>query len=209
MTSLSVKGKTAVKPSFNRSSGLKIYSQNENPKNEASTMRKSTVGTKAAPLTVASDSKGTTKNMTNGKGKCDTSSDKIVQRKALADVSNLTSRTKVVYDGSKPMKNERNAILERVSVAPAARTVNVLSRRSFKGKETDHPIKGAAGVRMSNKEGVKDQKTSLNDLSITTKNSVRKPIVTTSRTTKSSLPPMRKSLPVLKKVNQAFTSDTV
>ncbi|XWS10563.1 hypothetical protein CRYUN_Cryun38cG0006400 [Craigia yunnanensis] len=200
MTSLKLKGKTGVRHSFTRSSGFKIYSQNGNPNNEASTMTKSAVGSKAAALTIASDSKGTLKNMTKGKDKCDSSSNKIVQRKALADLSNLASyvSTTKVYDGSKPMKNERNAILERVSVAPAARTVNVLSRRSFKGKERDHLNQGAIGVHTS-KTGIKDLKTSLNDKSVTTKNSDHKSVVTTSRTTKSSLLHMRKSLPVLKK----------
>ncbi|XVE98847.1 hypothetical protein REPUB_Repub03eG0143800 [Reevesia pubescens] len=193
MTSLKVKGKTGVKHnSFSRSSGFKIYSQNENPKTEASTMTKSAVD---------SNSKGTLKNMTTSKGKRDTSENKIVQRKALADLSNLTSlvSSTKVYDGSKPMKNERNALLERFSVAPAARTVNVLSRRSFKGKEMDHLNQGAICVHTSKTESIKDIKTSLNVQSVTAKNSDRKSVFTTSRTTEKPLLPIRKSLPVLKK----------
>ncbi|XVE74264.1 hypothetical protein DITRI_Ditri12bG0002600 [Diplodiscus trichospermus] len=189
--------------------GFKIYSQNENPENEASAIKKSAVGSKAASLTLATDSKGTLKNMTKGKGKCNISANKIVQRKALADLSNLTSNVSAsrVYDGSKPKKNDRNAFLERVSVAPAARTVNVLSRRSFKGKERDHLDKGAIGVHTSKTEGTKDPKTSLNDQSVTTKDSDRKSVITTSRTTKNSLL-LRKSLPVLKKEKATEASRT-
>ncbi|XP_017980023.1 PREDICTED: putative cyclin-B3-1 isoform X3 [Theobroma cacao] len=193
MTSL--KGKAGVSKAaahgFTRRSGFKIYSQNEKPKNEASTMMKSAVGSKGAPLTTASDSKGALKNMANSKAKRDTSANKIVQRKALADLSNRTSNVSAtkVYDGSKPI----------VSVAPAARTVNVFSTKSFKGKEKDHLDQGAIGVHTSKTEGIKNLKTSMNDQSNKTKNSDRKFVVTTSRSTNSSLVPMRKSLPVLKK----------
>ncbi|KAG8485669.1 hypothetical protein CXB51_018856 [Gossypium anomalum] len=180
--------------------GLKIYSQNENPKNEASTMTKPVVGSKAAVLTTAIDSKGSLKNMTKIKGKRDSSENKIVQRKALSDLSNLTSfvSSTKAYDGSKSMKNERSALLERVSVASAAKTANVSSRRSFKGKERDHLNQGAV-VHTSKTESNKDVKTSLSVQSVATKNSDRKSVLTTSRTTNNPLPPSRKSLPVLKK----------
>ncbi|XP_021299476.1 putative cyclin-B3-1 isoform X2 [Herrania umbratica] len=211
MTSL--KGKPGVSRAdehgFTRRSGFKIYSENEKPKNEASTMMKSAVVSKGAPLTIASDSK----NVANSKNKRDAYANKIVQRKALADLCNRASNVSAtnVYDGSKPMKNERNAFLEgwqltyakhfigRVSMAPVARTVNVFSRKSFKGKEKDHLDQGAVGVHTSKTEGIKHLKTSMNDQSNKTKNSDHKSVVTTSRSTKSSLVPMRKSLPVLKK----------
>ncbi|KAG4133329.1 hypothetical protein ERO13_D08G090000v2 [Gossypium hirsutum] len=198
MASLKLKGKTGDQ--LNSSRCLKIYFQNENPKNEASTMTKPGVGSKAAVLTTAIDSKGSLKNMTKIKGKRDSSENKIVQRKALSDLSNLTSfvSSTKVYDGSKSMKNERTALLERVSVASAAKTANVSSRRSFKGKERDHLNQGAV-VHTSKKESNKDVKTSLSVQSVTTKNSDRKSVLTTSRTTKNPLPPSRKSLPVLKK----------
>ncbi|XP_021299477.1 putative cyclin-B3-1 isoform X3 [Herrania umbratica] len=203
MTSL--KGKPGVSRAdehgFTRRSGFKIYSENEKPKNEASTMMKSAVVSKGAPLTIASDSKGTLKNVANSKNKRDAYANKIVQRKALADLCNRASNVSAtnVYDGSKPMKNERNAFLEGVSMAPVARTVNVFSRKSFKGKEKDHLDQGAVGVHTSKTEGIKHLKTSMNDQSNKTKNSDHKSVVTTSRSTKSSLVPMRKSLPVLKK----------
>ncbi|KHG18821.1 Putative cyclin-B3-1 -like protein [Gossypium arboreum] len=205
MASLKLKGKTGDQLSSSRC--LKIYSQNENPKIEASTMTKPVVGSKAAVLTTAIDSKGSLKNMTKIKGKRDSSENKIVQRKALSDLSNLTSfvSSTKVYDGSKSMKNERSALLERVSVASAAKTANVSSRRSFKGKERDHLNQGAV-VHTSKTESNKDVKTSLSVQSVTTKNSDRKSVLTTSRTTKNPLPPSRKSLPVLKKVNQALPS---
>ncbi|XP_021299479.1 putative cyclin-B3-1 isoform X4 [Herrania umbratica] len=199
MTSL--KGKPGVSRAdehgFTRRSGFKIYSENEKPKNEASTMMKSAVVSKGAPLTIASDSK----NVANSKNKRDAYANKIVQRKALADLCNRASNVSAtnVYDGSKPMKNERNAFLEGVSMAPVARTVNVFSRKSFKGKEKDHLDQGAVGVHTSKTEGIKHLKTSMNDQSNKTKNSDHKSVVTTSRSTKSSLVPMRKSLPVLKK----------
>ncbi|TYJ21894.1 hypothetical protein E1A91_A08G092500v1 [Gossypium mustelinum] len=198
MASLKLKGKTGDQLSSSRC--LKIYSQNENPKIEASTMTKPVVGSKAAVLTTAIDSKGSLKNMTKIKGKRDSSENKIVQRKALSDLSNLTSfvSSTKVYDGSKSMKNERSALLERVSVASAAKTANVSSRRSFKGKERDHLNQGAV-VHTSKTESNKDVKTSLSVQSVTTKNSDRKSVLTTSRTTKNPLPPSRKSLPVLKK----------
>ncbi|XP_040930529.1 putative cyclin-B3-1 isoform X2 [Gossypium hirsutum] len=198
MASLKLKGKTGDQLSSSRC--LKIYSQNENPKIEASTMTKPVVGSKAAVLTTAIDSKGSLKNMTKIKGKRDSSENKIVQRKALSDLSNLTSfvSSTKVYDGSKSMKNERSALLERVSVASAAKTANVSSRRSFKGKERDHLNQGAV-VHTSKTESNKDVKTSLSVQSVTTKNSDRKSVLATSRTTKNPLPPSRKSLPVLKK----------
>ncbi|KAK8604905.1 hypothetical protein V6N13_082370 [Hibiscus sabdariffa] len=119
--------------------GLKIYSQNENANNEASTMTKSVVGSKEAVLTTANDSKGSLKNMTKTKGKRDSSENKIVQRKALSDLSNLTSfvSSTKVYDGSKSTKNQRSALIERVSMASAAKTVTVSSGRSFKEKATE------------------------------------------------------------------------
>ncbi|OMO77899.1 hypothetical protein COLO4_24970 [Corchorus olitorius] len=105
--------------------GFKIYSENEKPKNEAPTMTESALGSKKVPLTIANDSKVTLKNMTKSKGKRDTAENKFAPRTALADLSNLTSKVSgsKIYDGSKPMKNERNALLDRVSVAPAAKSV--------------------------------------------------------------------------------------
>ncbi|GMI94622.1 cyclin b3;1 [Hibiscus trionum] len=208
MASLKVKGKAGDRHSLTR--GLTIYSQNEKPKNEASTMTKSIVGSKEAVLTTANDPKGSLKNMTKTKGKRDGSENKIVQRKALSDLSNLTSfiSSTKVYDGSKSTKNQRSALMEWVSVASAAKTVNVSSGRSFKGKERDHLNRGAIGVHSSKTESIKDQKTSLSVQSVTTWNSDRKSVVTTSRTTRNPLPPTRKSLPVLKKENPALASDT-
>ncbi|PPR99967.1 hypothetical protein GOBAR_AA20700 [Gossypium barbadense] len=233
MASLKLKGKTGDQLSSSRC--LKIYSQNENPKIEASTMTKPVVGSKAAVLTTAIDSKGSLKNMTKIKGKRDSSGklqlhlqqichnqylhsmplraffysslyahfseNKIVQRKALSDLSNLTSfvSSTKVYDGSKSMKNERSALLERVSVASAAKTANVSSRRSFKGKERDHLNQGAV-VHTSKTvkqqiskfcflrtESNKDVKTSLSVQSVTTKNSDRKSVLTTSRIKPASM----------------------
>ncbi|KAK9032581.1 hypothetical protein V6N11_056841 [Hibiscus sabdariffa] len=203
MTSLKLKGKTG----FTR--GLKIYSQNENPENEA--MKKSIVGSKEAVLTTANDSKGSLKNMTNTKGKRDSSENKIVQRKALSDLSNLTSfvSSTKVFDGSKSTKNQRSALIERVSMASAAKTVTVSSGRYSKGKERDHLNRGAIGVHSSKTESIKDLKTSLSVQSVTTQNSDTKSVVTNSRTTRNPLPPTRttrnpipptrRSLPVLKK----------
>ncbi|OMO86996.1 hypothetical protein CCACVL1_09339 [Corchorus capsularis] len=128
----SLKGKTGVSKaaghSFARRSGnggFKIYSDNEKPKNEAPTMTESALGSKKVPLTIANDSKVTLKNMTKSKGKRNTAENKFAPRTALADLSNLTSKVSgsKIYDGSKPMKNERNALLDRVSVAPAAKSV--------------------------------------------------------------------------------------
>ncbi|GMI89110.1 cyclin b3;1 [Hibiscus trionum] len=189
MTSLKLKAKPGDQQSFSR--GLKIYSQNENPKNKASTMTKSIVGSKEAVLTTANDSKGSLKNMTKIKGKRDSSENKVVQRKALSDLSNLASfvSSTNVCDGSK----------STVSVASAAKTINVSFGRSSKGKERDHLNRGAIGVHTSKTESTRDLKTSLSVPSVTTQNSHRKSVVTTGRTTRNPLPPTRKSLPVLKK----------
>ncbi|KAK8655145.1 hypothetical protein V6N13_107735 [Hibiscus sabdariffa] len=194
MASLKLKEKSGDQHSFNR--GFKIYSQNENPKNKASTVTKSIVGSKEAVLTTANDSKGSLKNMTKTKGKRDSSENKVVQRKALSDLSNLTSSVSStkVYDGSK----------STVSVASAAKTTNVSFGRSFKGKERDHLNRSAIGVPKT--ESTRDLKASLSVQSVTTQNSHRKSVVTTSRTTRNPLPPTRKSLPVLKKVNPALAS---
>ncbi|KAK8697561.1 hypothetical protein V6N13_113703 [Hibiscus sabdariffa] len=196
MASLKLKAKSGDQHSFNR--GFKIYSQNENPRNKASTMTKSIVGGKEAVLTTANDSKGSLKNMTKTKGKRDSSENKVVQRKALSDLSNLTSSVSStkVYDGSK----------STVSVASAAKTINVSFGRSFKGKEKDHVHRGAIGVHTSKTESTRDLKTSLSVQSVTTQNSHRKSVVTTSRTTRNPLPPTRKSLPVLKKDNATEAS---
>ncbi|KAE8668652.1 putative cyclin-B3-1 [Hibiscus syriacus] len=153
---------------------------------------------------------GSLKNMTKTKGRRDNSENKIVQRKALSDLSNLTSlvSSTKVYDGSKSTKNHRSALIERVSVALVAKTVNVSSGRSFKGKERDHPNRGAIGVHSSKTESIIDPKTYLSVQSVTTQNSDRKSVVTTGRTTRNPLPPTRKSLPVLKEVNPSFASKT-
>ncbi|KAK9042902.1 hypothetical protein V6N11_071256 [Hibiscus sabdariffa] len=206
MASLKLKAKSGDQHSFNR--GFKIYSQNENPRNKASTMTKSIVGGKEAVLTTANDSKGSLKNMTKTKGKRDSSENKVVQRKALSDLSNLTSSVSStkVYDGSKSTKNQRSTLMQRVSVASAAKTINVSFGRSFKGKEKDHVHRGAIGVHTSKTESTRDLKTSLSVQSVTTQNSHRKSVVTTSRTTRNPLPPTRKSLPVLKKDNATEAS---
>ncbi|KAL4302543.1 hypothetical protein GQ457_10G006040 [Hibiscus cannabinus] len=206
MASLKLKAKSGDQHSFNR--GFKIYSQNENPRNKASTMTKSIVGGKEAVLTTANDSKGSLKNMTKTKGKHDSSENKVVQRKALSDLSNLTSSVSStkVYDGSKSTKNQRSTLMQRVSVASAAKTINVSFGRSFKGKEKDHVNRGAIGVHTSKTESTRDLKTSLSVQSVTTQNSHRKSVVTTSRTTRNPLPPTRKSLPVLKKDNATEAS---
>ncbi|KAK8995143.1 hypothetical protein V6N11_069591 [Hibiscus sabdariffa] len=187
--------------------GLKIYSQNENANNEASTMTKSVVGSKEAVLTTANDSKGSLKNMTKTKGKRDSSENKIVQRKALSDLSNLTSfvSSTKVYDGSKSTKNQRSALIERVSMASAAKTVTVSSGRSFKGKERDHLNRGAIDVHSSKKESTKELKTSLSVQSATTQNSDSKSVVTTSRTTRNPLPPTRTTRNPLPPTRVAFT----
>ncbi|KAE8733125.1 Cyclin b3,1, putative isoform 2 [Hibiscus syriacus] len=199
MTSLKLKAKTGDQRGF--SSGFKIYTQNEKTKNEASTMTKSIVGSKESVLTTANDSKGSLKNMTYIKGKRDSYEKKVVQRKALSDLSNLTSlvSSMKVYDGSKSTKNQRSALMDRVSVASVAKTVNVSSGRSFKGKGGDHLNRGAVGVQTSKTGSTRDLKTSLSVQSVTTQISQRKSIVTTSRTTRNPLPLTRKSLPVLKK----------
>ncbi|XP_039015106.1 putative cyclin-B3-1 isoform X2 [Hibiscus syriacus] len=198
MTSLKLKENLGDQRSFGR--GFKIYTQNEKTKNEASAMTKSIAGSKEAVLTAAKDSKGSLKNMTKIKGKRDSSENKVVQRKALSDLSNLTSfvSSTKVYDGSK----------STVSVASVAKTVNVSSRRSFKGKEGDHLNRGAIGVHTSKTGNTRDLKTSLSVQSVTTQNSQRKSIVTSSRTTRNPLPPTRKSLPVLKKGKATEASKT-
>ncbi|KAE8690996.1 putative cyclin-B3-1 [Hibiscus syriacus] len=208
MTSLKLKENLGDQRSFGR--GFKIYTQNEKTKNEASAMTKSIAGSKEAVLTAAKDSKGSLKNMTKIKGKRDSSENKVVQRKALSDLSNLTSfvSSTKVYDGSKSTKNQRSALMERVSVASVAKTVNVSSRRSFKGKEGDHLNRGAIGVHTSKTGNTRDLKTSLSVQSVTTQNSQRKSIVTSSRTTRNPLPPTRKSLPVLKKGKATEASKT-
>ncbi|XP_039035966.1 uncharacterized protein LOC120172623 [Hibiscus syriacus] len=215
MTSLKLKGKTGDQHGFCR--GLKIYSQNE-----ASTMRKSIVCRKE------DDPKGSLKNMTRTKGRRDNSENKILQRKALSDLSNLTSlvSSTKVYDGSKSTKNHRSALIERVSVASVAKTFNVSFGRASKGKEKDHPNRGAIGFHSSKKgsiqlciqlfwklslaqrhiskfcflrtESIIDPKTSLSVQSVTTQNSDRKSVVTIGRKKLQKLAGLRVRLKFVK-----------
>ncbi|KAK2654421.1 hypothetical protein Ddye_014277 [Dipteronia dyeriana] len=187
---------------------FKVYSEDEKVKLDANNIRNSVTVKKAAALTSASDTKGTFNKLENiSKGKGVSSAYTKVGRKALADVSNIPgniART-VVQDGSKNMKGEKSAILKRVLVRPGLRTVNALPRKSFTGKVSESISQGASDIHAS-KKGTKDLTSSLADQWAKTKGRGRESIMTDRRSSRNPPVPTRKSLPVLKQVNQADTS---
>ncbi|KAK1575121.1 hypothetical protein Q3G72_002822 [Acer saccharum] len=189
---------------------LKVYSEAEKVKLDANSIRNSVTVKKAAALASASDTKGTLNKMENNiKVKGVSSAYTKVGRKALADVSNISGNIarNVVHDGSKNLKGEKSAILKRVSVRPGVRTVNALPRKSFTGKVSESISKGASDIRAS-KKGTKDLTSSLADQWAKTKGRGRESILTDRRSSRNPPVPTRRSLPVLKKVNQVDTSSS-
>ncbi|XP_065630723.1 uncharacterized protein LOC136068030 [Quercus suber] len=110
---------------------LKVYVESEAAKADAdSNEGKSVIASKRANLTSVRG----VNNMEKSKGKLINSASTNVRRKALADVSNAqgNSSRKAVPVGLKltKSKSERTS-LQRVSMGPGGRTINVSSRKSF------------------------------------------------------------------------------
>ncbi|KAK4836814.1 hypothetical protein QYF36_000402 [Acer negundo] len=208
---------------------LIVYSEDEKVKLDANSIRNSVTDKKAAALTSVSDTKviafsvrpfvsvnlmgvGGTLNKMENKGKGVSSAYTKVGRKALADVSNIPGppgniARNVVQDGSKNMKGEKSAILKRVLVRPGLRTVNTIPRKSFTGKVSESISQGASDIRAS-KKGTKDLTSSLADQWAKTKGRGRESILTDRRSSRNPPVPTRRSLPVLKQVNQVDTSSS-
>ncbi|KAI9160579.1 hypothetical protein LWI28_009625 [Acer negundo] len=173
---------------------------------------------------------GGTLNKMENKGKGVSSAYTKVGRKALADVSNIPGppgniARNVVQDGSKNMRvssNFKMACLAFFSetvfkfgfcyhlgvlVRPGLRTVNTIPRKSFTGKVSESISQGASDIRAS-KKGTKDLTSSLADQWAKTKGRGRESILTDRRSSRNPPVPTRRSLPVLKQVNQVDTSSS-
>ncbi|KAA3470923.1 Cyclin_N domain-containing protein/Cyclin_C domain-containing protein [Gossypium australe] len=168
--------------------GLKIYSQNENPKNEASTMTKPVVGSKAAVLTTAIDSKGSLKNMTKIKGKRDSSG---------------RMREVPCWNGFQWLRLQKLLMshpgdLSRFAISLLCSSLDIITFCLYYHGITKDLIYFTIFFKIGKREGPsksrccysyfkdrtesnKDVKTSLSVQSVTTKNSDRKSVLTTSR----------------------------
>ncbi|XP_073111363.1 uncharacterized protein [Elaeis guineensis] len=190
---------------------LKLPLQNENPMVDDSGMSNLVTIGKAATLTSASDFKGSLKNMEKSKGNHNGSANPNVRRKALADVTNVAVNIykNAKHDGSKPMKAkaDRSMFLQRPSLGPGARTVNAASRKSFMGTAKVNLCQGAGDMHTSER-GIKDTKASSCYQRSQARISSQESFVNIRRTARSSLIPTRKSLPVLKRVNQGDANDS-
>ncbi|KAK9182010.1 hypothetical protein WN944_025151 [Citrus x changshan-huyou] len=189
---------------------FKVYSENEMVKEDSNTIKNSVPVKNGAALASASNAKGIVNKMENNKGKDANTASSKVGRKALVDVSNIKGNVprSVVHDGSKSLKGERSAILQRVSVGSGVRTVNVSSRKSFTGRVRKNISQDVGAIHTSKKDNadVKGSKSSLNDKHTKTKDMGRESVVTANRMSRNPPVPTRKSLPVFKRVNQTITS---
>ncbi|KAL9409950.1 hypothetical protein AB3S75_048217 [Citrus x aurantiifolia] len=186
---------------------FKVYSENEMVKEDSNTIKNSVPVKNGAALASASNAKGIVNKMENNKGKDANTASSKVGRKALVDVSNIKGNVprSVMHDGSKSLKGERSAILQRVSVGSGVRTVNVSSRKSFTGRVRKNISQDVGAIHTSKKD-VKGSKSSLNDKHTKTKDMGRESVVTANRMSRNPPVPTRKSLPVFKRVNQSITS---
>ncbi|XP_059441345.1 putative cyclin-B3-1 [Corylus avellana] len=155
--------------------------------------RKSVTANNGANLTTA---QGGLNNMEKSKGKVVSTASK---RKALADVSNaqVNSSRNVVRDDPKLMKgkSEGTTCLRRVSLGPSRSIVNVSSRKSFMEKVQEKVCQGVGDIHTSKRDGNRN------------KTMGQSHVVTNGRiTARNSLLSNRKSLPVLKRVNQTNTN---
>ncbi|KAJ4705769.1 Cyclin [Melia azedarach] len=186
---------------------FKVYSENEKVKGDPNTIKSLAPLKKVAAPVSASDTKEILNKVEYSKGTGASIAKTKVGRKALVDVSNLEGNIprNVVHDGSKSLKGEKTALLQRVSLGSGARTVTVTSRKSFTGKVRAN-ISQCVGDGHTSKKGIKDLASSSNDRRINSKESGHGSIVTASRISRNPPIPTRKSLPVVKKVNQSNTS---
>ncbi|KAF3948494.1 hypothetical protein CMV_025518 [Castanea mollissima] len=172
---------------------LKVYVESEPAKADAdSNEGKSVIASKRANLTSVRGVNNVEKN----KGKLVSSASTNVRRKALADVSNAqgNSSRKAVPVGLKltKSKSERTS-LQRVSMGPGGRTINVSSRKSF----TENVSQGVGDVHTSKRDSFRNKTMGQSHDSVVTND---------RRTIRTSLISNRKSLPVLKRVTQAQTN---
>ncbi|KAA8523415.1 hypothetical protein F0562_009838 [Nyssa sinensis] len=196
---------------------FKVYAEKDKgnvrgPNSIAPECKKSALVNKGVTRISASDSKGCFMNIERtqkSKGKQDGSIETKVGRKVLADVSNIrgnVSRNEI-HDGSKQVKGkiDRIASLQRVPVGMAIRTTSSSSSKPSVGKVKANRSQ-AVGDYYTLKRGTKDLKVSSNDQK--TKGQGHDYFNADARTTaRNLLPPTRKSLPVLKRVNQVDASD--
>ncbi|KAF5728174.1 putative cyclin-B3-1 [Tripterygium wilfordii] len=174
---------------------LKVFSENEKGKADASRMRNSLSLRKEPDLTNANGLKGSSTNMGKCKGKCDSAANAKATRKALADVSNLSANSSRIVVCSKPV----------VSVGPGLKAETISSRIPSAGKGKQN----SSGDLYPTKQGSKDPMESSDDKSTKSKNQSRESVATYGRNVANkSLIPTRKSFPVLKRVNQSSTSNT-
>ncbi|XP_021901412.1 uncharacterized protein LOC110817262 [Carica papaya] len=145
------------------SKNFKVYSENEKGKVDTNGLRKSVQASKGSTRTSTGNLKikGSTIIMEKYKGKCESSENSKVQRKALADVSNVSakvSKNSMVYGTKQIMgRNEGSVISQRVSVGPGSRALNVSLRKSIMRTEREY------GQALTSKIGTKDVKVGLDD----------------------------------------------
>ncbi|KAI8010732.1 putative cyclin-B3-1 [Camellia lanceoleosa] len=203
---------------------FKVYSENDKVKVRGGdsintqcngTSRESLMlpGRKSIPLnkgvtqTNASVSKGGPKALEKSKAKRDSSIKINVGRKVLADVSNLRGnflRTEV-HDGSKPLKgkSERSSFSQRVSTDSGTRNASSSSSNRIMGKVKENTRQAVAGY-LTLKRETKDLKVYVDDSRSMCQG---KGNTDGRKTAKNPLPPIRKSLPASKWVNQVDTSN--
>uniref|UniRef100_A0A5B6YQ56 Putative cyclin-B3-1 isoform X2 n=1 Tax=Davidia involucrata TaxID=16924 RepID=A0A5B6YQ56_DAVIN len=194
---------------------FKVYAENDNsnvrgPNSIAPECKKSAPVNKGITRFSASDSKECFMNFEKSKGKRYGSIEKNVGRKVLADVSNIWGKfsRNEVHDGSKPVKGKSDRITSSqwVPVGLATRTTGSSSSKPFVGKARANLSQAVGDYHTLKRVGTKDLKVSSNDRK--TKGQGHESVNTDARTTaRNLLPPTRKSLPVLKRVNQVDTSD--
>ncbi|KAG6687157.1 hypothetical protein I3842_11G056300 [Carya illinoinensis] len=177
---------------------FKVYLESEAVKVDADSIgKKSAAVNKRTNLTTAQSAFN---NMEKCKGKLISTEKTMVRRKALADVSNVkrNSPSNAMCDGPKLMKgiSKTTTSLQRVSLRPAGKILNVSSRKSIMGKVQESTSQGVGNLHTSKRDGYRNKTMSQSH------DSVR----TNGRTTRNSLLSNRNSLPVLKRGNQADTS---
>ncbi|KAF5949525.1 hypothetical protein HYC85_011518 [Camellia sinensis] len=150
---------------------------------------------------------GGPKTLEKSNAKRDSSIKINVGRKVLADVSNLRGnflRTEV-HDGSKPLKgkSERSTFSQRVSTDSGTRNASSSSSNRIMGKVRENTRQAVASY-LTLKRETKDLKVYVDD----SRSMCQGKGNTDGRiTAKNPLPPIRKSLPASKWVNQVDTSN--
>ncbi|XP_048325412.2 putative cyclin-B3-1 isoform X2 [Ziziphus jujuba] len=175
---------------------FKVFIENRTAKVD-SLIRQSVADNKGSTQASTIGSKGGLRSLEKSKGKNECGAKPKVQRSALADISNIhrNSSSNLKLNGSKPM----------VSVAMGTRTASVSSRKSILGSRQGNLDQGVSDSLTSKRS--KDLKVPSYDQRIKATGLLCETIIKKGRrTVRDTLIPTRKSLPVLKRVDQANKS---